>query len=160
MTKNSIQPASRVAEVRYEIRGPLARRAHELEAQGHEILHLNVGNPGAFGLHAPETMREAIVRNLKSSDAYGPQTGIFPAREAVAIQFQERGLELDRDGLAGREDAGLWAVGVAGLQVANDRLAHRLRRVQAERAGVADVEVQDLVALGFELVGATGQRAA
>lgn len=87
-----IQTASRVADVRYEIRGPLARRAHELEAQGHEVLHLNVGNPGAFGLHAPETMREAIVRNLKSSDAYGPQTGIFPAREAVAIQFQERGL--------------------------------------------------------------------
>ena len=90
--KTPIQTASRVADVRYEIRGPLARRAHELEAQGHEILHLNVGNPGAFGLHAPETMREAIVRNLKSSDAYGPQTGIFPAREAVAIQFQERGL--------------------------------------------------------------------
>ncbi len=87
-----IQAASRVADVRYEIRGPLARRAHELEAQGHDVLHLNVGNPGAFGLNAPETMREAIVRNLRSSDAYGPQTGIFPAREAVAIQFQERGL--------------------------------------------------------------------
>ena len=92
MTKNSIQPASRVADVRYEIRGPLARRAGELERQGHEILLLNVGNPGAFGLHAPETMRQAIVRNLQQSDAYGPQTGIFPAREAVAIRFQERGL--------------------------------------------------------------------
>ncbi|MEX0915921.1 MAG: aminotransferase class I/II-fold pyridoxal phosphate-dependent enzyme, partial [Wenzhouxiangellaceae bacterium] len=92
MTRNTIQPASRVAEVRYEIRGPLARRAHELERQGHEILHLNVGNPGAFGLHAPETMRQAVVRNLPGSDAYGPQTGIFPAREAVAIRFQERGL--------------------------------------------------------------------
>lgn len=92
MTRSPIQTASRVADVRYEIRGPLARRAHELEDQGHDVLHLNVGNPGAFGLHAPETMREAVVRNLRSSDAYGPQTGIFPAREAVAIQFQERGL--------------------------------------------------------------------
>ncbi|MDT8409441.1 MAG: aminotransferase class I/II-fold pyridoxal phosphate-dependent enzyme [Wenzhouxiangellaceae bacterium] len=92
MDKQHIKAASRVAEVRYEIRGRLARRAHELEREGHEILHLNVGNPGAFGLHAPETMREAIVRNLKASDAYGPQTGIFPAREAVAIHFQERGL--------------------------------------------------------------------
>jgi len=79
--------------VRYEIRGPLARRAYEMESKGLEVLHLNVGNPGAFGLHAPQSMREAIVRNLKASDPYGPQTGIFPAREAVAIQFQERGLK-------------------------------------------------------------------
>lgn len=96
--RQAIQTASRVGEVRYEIRGPLARRAHQLEQQGHEVLHLNVGNPGAFGLQAPETMREAIIRNLKSSDAYGPQTGIFPAREAVAIQFQERGLADTRFG--------------------------------------------------------------
>ena len=87
-----VLPASRVEQVRYEIRGALARRAHELEQAGHDVLHLNVGNPGRFGLHAPETMRQAVIRNLAESDAYGPQTGIFPAREAVAIQFQERGL--------------------------------------------------------------------
>ncbi|MGK7295008.1 MAG: aminotransferase class I/II-fold pyridoxal phosphate-dependent enzyme [Candidatus Wenzhouxiangella sp. M2_3B_020] len=92
MNKPKIRTASRVEEVRYEIRGRLARRAHELERDGHDVLHLNVGNPGAFGLHAPETMRQAIVRNLQQSDPYGPQTGIFPAREAVAIRFQERGM--------------------------------------------------------------------
>jgi alanine-synthesizing transaminase len=93
MNKPNIQTASRVAEVRYEIRGRLARRAHELERDGHDVLHLNVGNPGAFGLHAPETMRQAVVRNLQASDPYGPQTGIFPAREAVAIHYQEQGLK-------------------------------------------------------------------
>ncbi len=87
-----IQPARRVSQVRYEIRGPLAQRAHELEQAGHDVLHLNVGNPGRFGLHAPDTMRQAMISNLPESDAYGPQCGIFPAREAVAIQFQERGL--------------------------------------------------------------------
>ena len=92
MNKPKIRTASRVEEVRYEIRGRLARRAHELERDGHDVLHLNVGNPGAFGLHAPETMRQAVVRNLQQSDPYGPQTGIFPAREAVAIHFQEFGL--------------------------------------------------------------------
>jgi alanine-synthesizing transaminase len=95
-TGTPVRPASRVEQVRYEIRGALARRAQELEQAGHDVLHLNVGNPGRFGLHAPETMREAIVRNLAESDAYGPQTGIFPAREAVAIQFQERGLSETR----------------------------------------------------------------
>lgn len=81
-----------MGDVRYEIRGDLARRARELEQQGHDILHLNIGNPGAFGFRTPETMRRAVVRNLKYSEAYGPQTGIFPAREAVAMQFQSRGL--------------------------------------------------------------------
>jgi len=47
MNKAMIPTASRVAQVRYEIRGRLARRAHELERDGHDILHLNVGNPGA-----------------------------------------------------------------------------------------------------------------
>jgi len=98
MTRQMIQPASRVDEVRYEIRGPLAKRAAELERQGHEILKLNIGNPGAFGLQAPETMHQAVVRNLQQSDAYGPQAGIFPAREAVAIRFQERGLANTRFG--------------------------------------------------------------
>jgi alanine-synthesizing transaminase len=90
--KKSFQTASRVEKVRYEIRGALARRARELEQQGHDILQLNIGNPGAFGLRTPETMRRAVVRNLKYSEAYGPQTGIFPAREAVAMQFQGRGM--------------------------------------------------------------------
>ena len=90
--KPTFQTASRVREVRYEIRGALARRARELEQQGHDVLHLNIGNPGAFGLRTPETMRRAVVRNLQYSEAYGPQTGIFPAREAVAMQFQARGL--------------------------------------------------------------------
>ncbi len=90
--KPNFQTASRVKDVRYEIRGALARRARELEQQGHDILQLNIGNPGAFGLRTPETMRRAVVSNLKYSEPYGPQTGIFPAREAVAMQFQARGM--------------------------------------------------------------------
>ncbi|GAB4175285.1 MAG: pyridoxal phosphate-dependent aminotransferase [Wenzhouxiangellaceae bacterium] len=89
---HTIQPARRIADVRYEIRGRLARRAHELEQAGREVLHLNVGNPGRFGLNAPESMRAAMIANLPASDAYGPQCGIFPAREAVAIRFREQGL--------------------------------------------------------------------
>jgi len=90
--KPQFQTASRIDKVRYEIRGALARRARELEQQGNDILQLNIGNAGAFGLRTPETMRRAVVRNLKYSEAYGPQTGIFPAREAVAMQFQGRGM--------------------------------------------------------------------
>jgi alanine-synthesizing transaminase len=87
-----IKPSSCLADVRYEIRGPLARRAAELEKAGYEILKLNIGNPGAFGFRAPETMRLAMIENLRDSDAYCHQKGIFPAREAVVMQQQGRGV--------------------------------------------------------------------
>lgn len=90
--KWKIQPASRIDAVSYEIRGTLAKRARALEDLGHEILHLNIGNPGAFGFRTPETMRQAVIRNLQRAEPYGFQMGIFPAREAVAMQFQHRGL--------------------------------------------------------------------
>jgi alanine-synthesizing transaminase len=77
--------------VRYEIRGNLARRAQELERQGYEIISLNIGNPGLFGLRTPETMRLAMIENLNASEAYCNQKGIFPAREAVVMQQQARG---------------------------------------------------------------------
>jgi len=78
--------------VRYEIRGQLAQRAHEMERQGYEIISLNIGNPGLFGFRTPETMRMAMIENLPSSEAYCHQKGIFPAREAVVMQQQERGV--------------------------------------------------------------------
>jgi len=78
--------------VRYEIRGRLARRAHELERQGYEIVSLNIGNPRAFGLRTPETMRLAMIENLGDAEGYCHHKGIFPAREAVVMQQQERGV--------------------------------------------------------------------
>jgi alanine-synthesizing transaminase len=88
----SIRPSEGLKHVRYEIRGRLARRAHELERQGYEILSLNIGNPRAFGLRTPETMRLAMIENLAESEGYCHQKGIFPAREAVVMQQQERGV--------------------------------------------------------------------
>jgi len=88
----SITPSKQLADVRYEIRGRLARRAHELELLGYEILSLNIGNPGVFGFRTPETMRLAIIENLSASEAYCTQKGVFPAREAVVMQQQNRGV--------------------------------------------------------------------
>ncbi|EQD50684.1 aspartate aminotransferase, partial [mine drainage metagenome] len=78
--------------VRYEIRGRLARRAHELERQGYEIVSLNIGNPAAFGFRTPETMRLAMIENMAAAEGYCHQKGIFPAREAVVMQQQARGI--------------------------------------------------------------------
>jgi alanine-synthesizing transaminase len=87
-----IRPSSGLANVRYEIRGDLARRAHEMERMGYDIVPLNIGNPGVFGFRTPETMRLAMIENLRASEAYCHQKGIFPAREAVVMQQQSRGV--------------------------------------------------------------------
>ena len=90
--ESGIRPSEGLKHVRYEIRGRLARRAHELERQGYEIVSLNIGNPRAFGLRTPETMRLAMIENLAEAEGYCHQKGIFPAREAVVMQQQERGV--------------------------------------------------------------------
>jgi alanine-synthesizing transaminase len=92
MMKQTITPATALADVRYEIRGPIARRAHEMELMGYDIIALNIGNPGAFGFRTPETMRLAMIENVRAAEGYVHQKGIFPAREAIAMQQQERGL--------------------------------------------------------------------
>ncbi|MGD9843556.1 MAG: aminotransferase class I/II-fold pyridoxal phosphate-dependent enzyme, partial [Steroidobacteraceae bacterium] len=92
MTAQTIRPSSGLANVKYEIRGKLARRAQEMERMGYDIISLNIGNPGAFGFRTPETMRLAMLENLKLSEGYCHQKGIFPAREAVVMQQQDRGV--------------------------------------------------------------------
>jgi alanine-synthesizing transaminase len=87
-----VTTSASLQDVRYEIRGQLAQRAQEMERQGSEIISLNIGNPGLFGFRTPETMRMAMIENLKTSEAYCHQKGIFPAREAVVMQQQGRGV--------------------------------------------------------------------
>jgi alanine-synthesizing transaminase len=91
-TEDAVKPSESLKNVRYEIRGRLARRAHELERLGYEIISLNIGNPRLFGFRTPETMRLAMIENLSDSEGYCHQKGIFPAREAVVMQQQARGV--------------------------------------------------------------------
>jgi alanine-synthesizing transaminase len=92
LKKTEIMPSESLREVKYEIRGQLARRAYEMERQGYEIVSLNIGNPGLYGFRTPETMRLAMIENLGAAEAYSHQKGIFPAREAVVMQQQDRGI--------------------------------------------------------------------
>jgi alanine-synthesizing transaminase len=89
---NPVQCSETLRDVKYEIRGQLAHRAHELERRGYEIVSLNIGNPGLFGFRTPETMRLAMIENLAHAEPYCHQKGIFPAREAIVMQQQERGI--------------------------------------------------------------------
>ncbi len=94
-SRDNLEPISvarHLRHVRYEIRGPLAKRALELERDGHEVLKLNIGNPAAFGFRTPATMRMAMIENLPDAEGYCHQKGIFPAREAVVMDTQTWGI--------------------------------------------------------------------
>ncbi|MDW2980187.1 aminotransferase class I/II-fold pyridoxal phosphate-dependent enzyme [Rhodanobacter sp. KK11] len=88
-----ITPSAQLADVRYEIRGALTRRARELEAAGLDIIKLNIGNPGRYGFEAPAHLRETIASHLRDSEAYGHEQGLEAAREAIAAQQRARGAQ-------------------------------------------------------------------
>jgi alanine-synthesizing transaminase len=87
-----VRQANRLLNVHYDIRGPVLRRARDLEAQGHQILKLNLGNPAPFGLTAPPDMVDDLVRNIGAAQGYSDARGILQAREAVARLYTERGV--------------------------------------------------------------------
>lgn len=95
MQDAGIAVSSRLEQVRYDIRGPLSRRAHELEAAGHRVLRLNIGNPGLFGFRVPQHLRDAISASLPRSEAYCHQQGLAEAREAIAAQHRRNGVDAD-----------------------------------------------------------------
>lgn len=88
-----VAQASRLKDVRYDIRGPVLRRAQELESAGHHILKLNLGNPEPWGLNAPEAIMQDVVHNLPHAQGYSDARGIYSARVAVAQYYQTMGIE-------------------------------------------------------------------
>ena len=91
MSPPSLKTRERLSEVRYEIRGELARRARELEARGRTLIKLNIGNPGAFGFRAPAHLQRAIADGIADTDPYTHQQGLPAARDAIAAFHKDRG---------------------------------------------------------------------
>lgn len=87
-----ITQSSRLAGVRYDVRGPILQEAERLERQGHKILKLNIGNPAPFGFEAPPEIVEAMQRALPHAQGYSESQGILPAREAVARHYEAVGV--------------------------------------------------------------------
>jgi alanine-synthesizing transaminase len=87
--------STKLANVCYDIRGPVLEEAMRLEATGHRILKLNTGNPAAFGFECPPEILEDMLRSLGSAHGYGDSKGILPARRAVMQHYQTKGVDLD-----------------------------------------------------------------
>lgn len=89
---SAVRQADRLRTVRYDIRGPLLRRAREIEASGQEVVKLNIGNPAAWGLHAPDAVVQGLVDHIHDAEGYSDARGVLVAREAVAEYYAGRGV--------------------------------------------------------------------
>ncbi|GAA0974978.1 pyridoxal phosphate-dependent aminotransferase [Nocardioides aquaticus] len=87
-----IRQSRKLHDVRYDVRGPILVEAQRLEAEGHRILKLNIGNPAPFGFEAPEAILADMHHHLHEAQGYSDSRGIYPARTAVAQYYQQQGL--------------------------------------------------------------------
>ena len=87
-----IQKSAKLANVCYDIRGPIMDRARQMEDDGQKIIKLNIGNLAVFGFDAPEEIQQDMIRNLPNSAGYSDSKGIFAARKAVMHETQKQGI--------------------------------------------------------------------
>ena len=88
----TIHKSAKLANVCYDIRGPIMDRARQMEDEGHKIIKLNIGNLAVFGFDAPEEIQQDMIRNLPNSAGYSDSKGIFGARKAVMHETQKQGI--------------------------------------------------------------------
>jgi alanine-synthesizing transaminase len=89
-----ITQSSKLRNVRYDVRGPILVEAQRLEAEGHRILRLNIGNPAPFGFEAPPAILRDVIHNLPTAQGYSDSKGIYSARTAVAQYYQSHDLDV------------------------------------------------------------------
>ncbi len=88
----TLKKSAKLANVLYDIRGPIMDAAKQMEEEGQKIIKLNIGNLAPFGFDAPEEVQQDMIRNLPASAGYSDSKGIFAARKAVMHYTQQQGI--------------------------------------------------------------------
>ena len=86
----AIAKSDKLANVAYDIRGPVLDKARQMEEEGHRIIKLNIGNVAAFGLEPPDEIVQDMIRNLPHTAGYTDSKGLFAPRRAVVHYTQEK----------------------------------------------------------------------
>ena len=89
----AVTKSAKLANVLYDIRGPIMDAARQMEDEGQKIIKLNLGNLAVFGFDAPEEIQQDMIRNLPNSAGYSDSKGIFAARKAVMHETQKQGIK-------------------------------------------------------------------
>jgi len=82
--------SSKLANVGYDIRGPVLDKARQMEDEGQHIIKLNIGNIAAFGLEPPDEIVQDMIRNVPHAAGYTDSKGLFAPRRAVVHYTQEK----------------------------------------------------------------------
>ncbi|MEO1956452.1 MAG: pyridoxal phosphate-dependent aminotransferase [Methylophilaceae bacterium] len=88
--KEQLKKSTKLNDVCYEIRGPVLKRAREMEDGGKRIIKLNIGNPAMFGFEVPEEIQEDVMRNISKSSGYTDSQGLFEPRKAIMHYTQRK----------------------------------------------------------------------
>ncbi len=89
---SNISKSHKLDQVCYDIRGPVLNEARRLEEEGHRITKLNIGNPAAFGLEAPDEIIQDVIHNLADCQGYSDSRGVYYARKAVMQNCQQKNI--------------------------------------------------------------------
>ncbi len=112
-----IRKSSKLADVCYDIRGPVLARARQMEEEGQRVLKLNIGNLAPFGFDAPDEVIHDVIVNLSNASGYTDSKGLFQARKAIMHYTQSkniRGVGLD-DIIVGNGVSELIVMSMQGL---------------------------------------------
>jgi alanine-synthesizing transaminase len=85
-----IAKSSKLANVCYDIRGPVLDKARAMEEEGQRIIKLNIGNLAVFGFEPPDEIVQDMIRNLAHTAGYTDSKGLFAPRRAVVHYAQEK----------------------------------------------------------------------
>ena len=89
---NPIAKSSKLANVCYDIRGPVLDKARQMEEEGQKIIKLNIGNLAVFGLEPPDEIVQDMIRNLAHAAGYTDSKGLFAPRKSVVHYTQEKNI--------------------------------------------------------------------
>ena len=85
-----VAKSSKLANVCYDIRGPVLDRAKQMEEEGHKIIKLNIGNLAVFGLEPPDEIVQDMIRNLANAAGYTDSKGLFAPRKSIVHYTQQK----------------------------------------------------------------------
>ena len=88
-----VAKSQKLANVCYDIRGPVLARARQMEEEGHRIIKLNIGNLAPFGFEAPEEIQQDVIHNLPNASGYSDSKGLFAARKAIMHYTQSKNIK-------------------------------------------------------------------
>ena len=123
-TVRPVNKSAKLANVCYDIRGPVMARAKQMEEDGHRIVKLNIGNLASFGFETPEEIQQDVIHNMPNSSGYSDSKGMFAARKAIMHYSQQKkiaGVGMD-DIFIGNGASELIAMSMQGLLNVGDEV--------------------------------------